>query len=766
MTTTYAQMMGRSEDSEKSLHFLGAHALMQLKGNLLQCDVRQRFFNPDETGNVEITYTCPLPFGAVLLGVEVTLNDKTLKGDVKARKEAREQYETSIAKGDSAFLVAVNPDGSVSMELGNLLAGESCEILLSYAQVLQVTQGSLRVMLPTTIAPRFGDAVQDGGFEPHSAPYASQSAQYPFSVEVKIEGALAGARIGSPSHSLAMQVHDGVAVFTLASQAWLDRDLILVLEDLPTNGLAVVSRDALEPEESVVLACLTPQIDSTTTTQTRAVTVQLLVDCSGSMGGERIASARAALLQITAQLTPEDQFSLNRFGTRSEHCHRRVVPVTSAQQALARKWIGELDANMGGTNMEDAIVKTLKIAGILLCDFLLVTDGDIHAVDSLIKTLRSQSHRCFVVGIGSSPSEAHLRRLAEATGGACEFVVSGEAVQSAIERMFARLRGARISQLSLRLPPGVQLMAIESLPHHAFMGDQVQSFIRIAGAWPRGAEVQLHGCLDGGADLQQEKSGAAEWLASVVPTPITEDADNTLARMAAHAVCRQWQRDQQGMASAAVNEAAKTRMTELAVRYQLITENTHFVLSHEREQGSVAMESPRLVTTPNMLVAGYGDMASFSAPMMLRRVRDDASPRSASAPSHKSHSISALLGNTNLYSIPRLNWVAPKTPQAMAQELLRHSDLTQLTRLKQLTALGMPELFATRFSDVPDQAATVQAIIRWLLLCEKAQWVDDGTWFAQLQQLGLDSWMGDITARAWPIDPVDEIEIPAFLRKQ
>ena len=102
----------------------------------------------------------------------------------------------------------------------------------------------------------------------------------------------------------------------------------------------------------------------------------------------------------------------------------------------------------------------------------------------------------------------------------------------------------------------------------------------------------------------------------------------------------------------------------------------------------------------------------------------------------------------------------------MAQELLRHSDLAQLTRLKQLTALGMPEFFATRLSDVPDQAATVQAIIRWLLLCDKAQWVDDGTWSAQLQQLGLDSWMGDISAATWPIDPEDEIEIPAFLRKQ
>ena len=87
--STYAEMMGRTSDGVQHLHFLGAHASMRLQGNLLECQLRQRFVNPHKC-NVEITYTCPLPFGAVLLAVEVTLNDKVLRGEVKERKAARE----------------------------------------------------------------------------------------------------------------------------------------------------------------------------------------------------------------------------------------------------------------------------------------------------------------------------------------------------------------------------------------------------------------------------------------------------------------------------------------------------------------------------------------------------------------------------------------------------------------------------------------------------------------------------------------------------
>lgn len=747
-TSTYAEMMGRTASGLLPMHFLGAHAAMQLKGNLLQCNLRQRFVNPHKS-NVEIVYTCPLPFGAVLLEVEVKLNSQLLKGSVKPREEAREQYEASIEKGDSAFLVAVNPDGSISMELGNLMPGEACEISLRYAQVLQVTQGALRVMLPTTIAPRYGDAVLDGGFEPHSAPHASLSVEYPFTVDVRIEGELRLARISSPSHPLGMRMSDDMVQLSLATEAWLDCDLVLLLEDLPSGGMAVVARDVLEPDESVVLACLTPAVEQA---EAGPACVQVLVDCSGSMGGSSIAAARVALQQVVRQLQPHDLFSLSRFGSRSEHCHRRLVTVTAEQQSLAADWVRELEANLGGTEMEEAILSTVQIARGKASDLLLVTDGDIHAVDSLIAKLRSQSHRCFIVGIGASPAESHLRRMAEATGGACEFVAPGEAVQAAIERMFARLRNVRITQLSLDLPPQVQVMAIESLPRFAFVGDQIQTFIRIQGAWPEGASVALRACVDSGDEMQGKV--APEMLASSVPQSIQSE-DNTLARMAAHAVCLQWQRDRVA--------GDKAGVTELAVRYQLITENTHFVLSHGRDAESAAMQTPGLLSTPNMLAAGHAGAVAAAAPVR-------GFPMQAASAGFLQRNVS-FFGHGDI-SVPSV-WRRSKrkvqksfkTPQELVTALRGLGSLGHLTSFDQLCKLGLPTEVAEFFNQAPDEAHAVQALVRWLLQCERAQWVIDRTWLAQAQQMGLDDWVMELSADQWPT-PLDDLEIPAFLRRQ
>lgn len=741
MNTTYAEMMGRTQRGvREAVHFLGAHAALRLQGQLLQCALRQRFFNPPNKDNVEITYTCPLPFGAVLLGVDVLLNDKPLKGEVKKREAARDQYEASIDKGDSAFLVAVNPDGSVSMELGNLLAGETCEITLHYAQVLQTAQGSLRVLLPTTIAPRYGDAVKDGGFAPHSAPHACLGVEYPFTVNVRVEGELARSRISSPSHALGMRMDGGAMSFTLASQAWLDRDLVLLLEEVPAGGVAVVAPDVLEPDESVVLACLTPQLEQPLAP--RALKLQLLVDCSGSMAGSSIESARLALQQIVQQLQPQDQFSLSRFGSDVMHCHRRLVSVEHDQRSLALEWVAELQANMGGTEMEAAIVSTVKLARGKASDLLLVTDGDIHAVDSLIQQLQRQSHRCFVVGIGSSPAEAHLRRMAEATGGACEFVAPGEAVQAAIARMFARLRSVRISELALQLPPEAQVMAVELLPRFAFIGDQVQAFIRIRGAWPQEAALQLRGALDG-------EDASVKPLASCVPQPIA-DADNTLARMAAHAVCLQAMCEQAATAQAGI--------TELAVRYQLITEHTHFVLSHERDADSAATQSPRLVTTPNMLAAGFGGMAAACVRQYSRQGSDD----------------DLGFGATSMPFVWRTARKASVTqtitPQQLVAALRALPSTGHLTRFEQLRQLGLPRELAQALKRLLGEAKAVQAFIRWLLQCEQAQWCLDASLQAEAQRLGMGrEWTARLSADHWR-DPamfdVGDLEIPAFLRKQ
>lgn len=78
----------------------------------------------------------------------------------------------------------------------------------------------------------------------------------------------------------------------------------------------------------------------------------------------------------------------------------------------------DLSADLGGTQMESALVATFSLAQTVPSDALLVTDGEISAIDSTIAAARASGHQVFVAGMGSSPAEGHLRRLAHATGGA------------------------------------------------------------------------------------------------------------------------------------------------------------------------------------------------------------------------------------------------------------------------------------------------------------------------------------------------------------
>ncbi len=425
----------------------GLVATGDLRGLLLELSVEQRFRNTAKT-NMEVVYRFPLPWGAVLLGVDVVLNGQHLTGAVVEKRQAETRYEEALSQGQSAIMLERNHDGSYSLNLGNLLAGETCQITLRYAQVLQFEQGGLRLLIPTVIAPRYGDPVRDGGLQPHQTPEFDLLAAYPFAIRLRLHGDLARARVASPSHPIAVgrEAMAGTEVLgvSLARQGALDRDFVLVVDRLAQQSMTVMAPDPVA-NQVVVLASFLPHLP----VKAQGQALKILVDCSGSMSGDSIAAARRALQAVLLQLGPTDRFSLSRFGSTVEHRSRGLWSMTEATRLAAQRWIGALDADLGGTEMEGALVSTCALAHGGDSDLLLVTDGEVEAIDRLIETARSSGHRVFVVGIGASPAEGHLRRLAAATGGACDFVAPGEAVEPAVLRMFARLRSPRLTDLSL-----------------------------------------------------------------------------------------------------------------------------------------------------------------------------------------------------------------------------------------------------------------------------------------------------------------------------
>ena len=317
--------------------------------------------------------------------------------------------------------------------------------------------------------------------------------------------------------------------------------------------------------------------------------VKILVDCSGSMAGDSIAAAKRSLQAVVQQLGVGDRFSLSRFGSTVEHRSRGLWSVTDPTRLAAQRWISALDADLGGTEMESALMSTFALAQTVASDVLLVTDGEISAIDQTIESAKASGHRLFVVGIGSSPAETHLRRLAEATGGACDFVAPGEAVEPAILRMFARLRSPRLMGLKTVWPEGFIPAWETDLAQSVFDGDTVNVFAK-AKQVPAGA-VRLMGRVGQGTELIEV--GSAVLGAEV-------QQSNTLSRMA-------------------VAESLRRKSSkELAVAYQLVTDQTNFLLIHERAETDKPADMPELHQVEQMLAAGWGGAGNTSIQASVR----------------------------------------------------------------------------------------------------------------------------------------------------
>jgi Ca-activated chloride channel family protein len=551
----------------------------ELRGAMFEAHVRQTFSNPTDT-HAEVVYSFPLPWGATLLGVEVQLGQVKLNGTVVAKAQAAEQYEETLSKGDAAIMLERGNDGNYVLHLGNLAPGEQCLIDMHYGQLLQFEQGGLRLAIPTVIAPRYGDAIREGGLAPYQVPETDLLAEYGFSLTLNLHGDLVNARIASPSHPISMANHaaDHMLTVALAKQSYLDRDFILVLDQLAQCSVATIAPDYVDEKTFVATASFSPSIPNAKAQNT---SVKILVDCSGSMSGGSIQAARRALMAIVKKFNTGDKFSLSKFGSSVEHRSKSLWTTSEQSRLGAEKWIGELQADMGGTDMLGAIESTFALAHSSPCDVLLITDGQIHGIDAMIKKAKDSKHRVFSVGIGSSPNDHLMRRLAVETNGACDFVAAGEAVEPAIVRMFNRLRSPAVTQVSVQWPEGFTPKLLTKIDSTAFDGDTLH-----ASAWfntkPTG-RITLLGQLVGQNTVQE--LGTVE----INETPATSTA---LSRLAAAG-------NMQHLADTA-------QATKLALDYQLVTEHTNFLMLHERSAEDKAPNMPELHKVKQMLPAGWG----------------------------------------------------------------------------------------------------------------------------------------------------------------
>lgn len=548
-------------------------------GLLLELNVEQHFHNASQQ-NVEVVYTFPLPYGAVLLEMACTLGERVLSGEVLAAQQGEQRYEDALEQGDTPVMVQTAGAGHSTLNIGNLQAGESCVVRYRYAQLLSYVQGQIRIAIPTVIAPRYGNPAS-AGLLPHQYPGHDVLAEYPCSLQLQLQGALQSGAVSSPSHALSVRMADGSLQLSLDKSARMDRDLVVLIDGLQGQSLAVCGKDEVSGEQ-VVLASLCT--DAAGTVGEQPLAMKVLVDCSGSMAGDSMHSTQRALLDILAQLQPHDSLSLSRFGSTVEHHNAGIHAASEEVLASARSWVKALAADLGGTELKQALSSTYRIVG--EADVLLLTDGQIADVEALIEQARVGRHRIFVVAIGVAPAGNLLQRLGEETGGACEFVSLRDDVRAAIVRTFHRMRQPPVQQLALdwqaetswQLAPRKVLFAQETTHALASFAGQLPEVARLA--WQR--------------------AGQPGELTLALGSQMPQLAGDTLARVAA---------------SMRLSGLDTEQQLAMALAYRLLTDGTRLVLVHERAEGELAGTPAALHQVPQMLAAGWGGTARVAPPM-------------------------------------------------------------------------------------------------------------------------------------------------------
>ncbi|NRD67867.1 VWA domain-containing protein [Corallococcus exiguus] len=588
----------------------GVEVTGELLGGHARVRVTQRYRN-DEKKPVEAIYTFPLPSDATLSAFSMTCAGRRVAGVVKEREAAFRAYDDAITEGHGAALLDQERANVFTAQVGNLLPGEETLVEVEFLQTLTAEEGSVRWMLPTLVAPRYmpgavhGDRTGHGSAAPTTrvpdadriSPPTSMNVDYGLRMDLLIDVGR-DVVVESPSHRITATKDGTRTRVTLQRDSFLkdfagnevalDRDVVLTMRNANPDVMLtpVVTHRKAEGPGTFALTVV-PDLLNLATTPPRQEVV-FVVDTSGSMDGDSLPQAQAALRLCLRHLREGDRFNVIAFENSFRSFSPQTMQFTQRTLEQADAWVAGLRA-YGGTELLEPMVTAMKAApdGVVV----LLTDGQVGNENEILEAVLAArgTGRVFSFGIGTNVSDALLRDLARRTDGAVEFIHPGERIDEKVVAQFSRALAPRVTDLEVRFD-GVEAseLAPATLPP-LVDGTPWTLFGRYAQAGT--GSVTLKG-----------KSGREPFSLTVrLDLPAQSDRPVVEKLWAAERI-RGWM--DAGLVGRRA-EAMKERIVRLAVEHQLATQYTSFVVVEERQGDRRASGTPDTRVVPVNAPAGW-----------------------------------------------------------------------------------------------------------------------------------------------------------------
>lgn len=470
---------------------------VRLEGRVARVEVSEWFRNCGHRV-AEGDYLYPLPGEVVFQGFSLFQGDAELRGEIMDAARARAIYEEIVRRRADPALIELAGHGLLRARIFPIEPGEERKVTLRYTQVLARAGNALQFL--------YAGGARGGGTTALDL-VAEDGAAYlePFSPTHEVRVSREGSRLRVRGVG---EVVGRLALF------------------FPTAGEAVgVSLAAHRPlgEDGYFMLTLSPGRNAGPA-QPRDVTV--VMDVSGSMSGEKMEQARAALHGLLGTLSAEDRYRLVSFSSAVRVQAEGWSTPRGAALERARAWVDGLVAD-GGTNIAGALDEAFRLPSPegRLPVVIFLTDGlpsvGEQSPERLANRARERAGRArvFAFGVGHDVNTHLLDRMSEAGRGSTQYVEPGENVERAMAVLAAKVRHPVLTDVELGGAP-VRLVEIYpvALPD-VFAGEELVLFGRYRG--------EGQGLLT----LRGRRGGRVESFSAQAAFPRASEANDYIPRL-------------------------------------------------------------------------------------------------------------------------------------------------------------------------------------------------------------------------------------------
>jgi len=616
-----------AEAGGRTIHFpsLKTDVVADIQGDLATVTVTQTFVNSTATP-LNAKYLFPLHKDAAVFAMTMEVGEEVVQARIREREEARQAFEQGKREGKAVALLEQHRPNMFTQEIANLMPGDPIKVTLKYTQTVPRSDGAYELVVPLVVGPRYipldqssrpqvavlappavlsDSPVTDKGTPPPATGVwqLGPVPSYPdvagltipatidadrVSIRVNLASGMPITGVTSATHALSTTGDAKARIITLAEGRTVDnRDFILrytLSGSAPQAGL-LAHRDArggtfsllIEPPLAPADADITPR------------EMVFVLDTSGSMSGLPIEASKTFMRHALKALRPADYFRIIRFSNNASEFTSGPVPATYSNVAAGLAYVNRLSAD-GGTEALSGLHQAYGVAQApgTLRIVVFLSDGYVGNEPEILRLVSASvgQGRLYAFGIGTAINRYLIEEMARHGRGLSRVIDPTEKSHEAAIQFASRLKTPVLTDIAIDWGSLKPLDVTPALIPDLFEGDS----IRIQGRFEAAGThlVKVSGRVNGRPallplriDLPAEATGASReaipliWARSRIADHMHELMVPVTLRT-----------------SGMVDTGLKAAVTDLGLKFSLVTQWTSFVAVSERRVNADPASAP------------------------------------------------------------------------------------------------------------------------------------------------------------------------------